>query len=124
MAKKVKIETFHPAFPIESVDNSREFIENLYSDPEIQSLVDPSQTNDLMGAVLDFYDWLQLDSDNISEVELIGGLTVEDDGVIRDSKIMISFDDSDPKYIHFVGHVANEGNYKFLGFSEISYFHK
>ena len=59
-----KTKTFSPKYPMMSVEDSREFINSLYSEPEVSSMVDPDNGgDDIMGCVLEFFDENDLDSD-------------------------------------------------------------
>ncbi len=45
-----KTKTFSPKYPMMSVEDSREFINSLYSEPEVSSMVDPDNGgDDIMG---------------------------------------------------------------------------
>ena len=119
-----------------SVEDSREFINSLYSEPEVSSMVDPDNgDDDIMGCVLEFFDENDLDSDSISYVDIVGeswkdgddpsqfDLVVDDDGYIR-GKILIHDDDNTTYYqrtINFVGYVGVSTGYSLIVFKEISW---
>lgn len=119
-----------------SVEDSREFINSLYSEPEVSSMVDPDNGgDDIMGCVLEFFDENDLDSDSISYVDMVGeswkdgddpsqfDLVVDDDGYIR-GKILIHDDDNTTYYqrtINFVGYVGVSTGYSLIVFKEISW---